>query len=324
MEERQLKKFGFRFFSSEGRRDIDGGDRDRRQPLPLGAELPDRSRHLRELPRRGSAAPRHRLRRRRPGAGHRARARAAGCTASTGVPATSAHATEARWLVDACGRAGLLKRKLGLAEANAHDANAVWFRMQDRIAIDDWPGDRGLAGALRAAGALALDQPHGRRRLLGLADSAVLGLALGGHRRRREAASALDHEHLREGDGLARASTSRACSTRSRASADRLMDFAFFRNFSYGCKQVFSAPALGPHRRGGPVPRPVLFAGQRLHRHRQHLHLRAGRARPRRPAARGARADLRPDLPLVLREHARRSTPTSTRSSATPRCCRSR
>ena len=86
---------------------------------------------------------------------------------------------------------------------------------------------------------------------------------------------------------------------------DRLMDFAFFRNFSYGCKQVFSGPALGPHRRGGPVPRPVLFAGQRLHRHRQHLHLRAGRARPRRPAARGACADLRPDLPLVLREHAR-------------------
>ena len=31
------------------------GDRDRRQPLPLGAELPDRPRHLRELPGRGSA-----------------------------------------------------------------------------------------------------------------------------------------------------------------------------------------------------------------------------------------------------------------------------
>jgi hypothetical protein len=74
------------------------------------------------------------------------------------------------------------------------------------------------------------------------------------------------------------------------------MDFAFFRDFSYGCKQVFSSQALGPHRRGGPVPRSVLFAGQRLHRHRQHLHLRAGRARPRRPAARGARPGLRPDL----------------------------
>ena len=58
------------------------------------------------------------------------------------APATSSTATEARWVVDACGRAGLLKRKLGLAQANAHDANAVWFRISDRIDIDDWSGRR--------------------------------------------------------------------------------------------------------------------------------------------------------------------------------------
>ena len=38
-------------------------------------------------------------------------------------------ALDARWVVDASGRAGLLKRKLGLAEANGHDANAVWLRI---------------------------------------------------------------------------------------------------------------------------------------------------------------------------------------------------
>ena len=109
-----------------------------------------------------------------------------------------------------------------------------------------------------------------------------------------------------------------------RQARTELQDFAFFRHFSYGCKQVFSARPLGAHRRGGPVPRPVLFAGQRLHRDRQHLHReliardRAGRA------ARRARAALRPDLPLVLREHADALHATSTRSSATPRCCRSR
>ena len=43
-----------------------------------------------------------------------------------------------RWAVDACGRAGLIKRKLGLAQPNAHHANAVWFRIKDRIDIDRW------------------------------------------------------------------------------------------------------------------------------------------------------------------------------------------
>ena len=32
---------------------------------------------------------------------------------------------------------------------------------------------------------------------------------------------------------------------RSTASAHLLQDFAFFRNFSYGCKQVFSARSAG-------------------------------------------------------------------------------
>lgn len=48
------------------------------------------------------------------------------------------HAVKGRWLVDASGRAGLLKRKLGLARPAAHNANAVWFRLGSRIKIDAW------------------------------------------------------------------------------------------------------------------------------------------------------------------------------------------
>jgi flavin-dependent dehydrogenase len=47
-----------------------------------------------------------------------------------------------RWVVDASGRAGLIKRKLGLAEDNAHDANAVWFRIGTKIDIDEWSTDQ--------------------------------------------------------------------------------------------------------------------------------------------------------------------------------------
>ncbi|NEK92200.1 MAG: halogenase, partial [Xanthomonas euvesicatoria] len=47
----------------------------------------------------------------------------------------------ARWVVDASGRAGLLKRKLGLAQDNAHDANAVWWRVEGLIDPNGWSQD---------------------------------------------------------------------------------------------------------------------------------------------------------------------------------------
>jgi flavin-dependent dehydrogenase len=47
----------------------------------------------------------------------------------------------ARWVVDASGRAGLIKRKLALAKPCGHRANAVWWRYDRKIAIDDWSTD---------------------------------------------------------------------------------------------------------------------------------------------------------------------------------------
>ena len=47
----------------------------------------------------------------------------------------------ARWVVDASGRAGLLKRKLGLARPSGHAVNASWFRFRTRLCIDDWSDD---------------------------------------------------------------------------------------------------------------------------------------------------------------------------------------
>lgn len=48
---------------------------------------------------------------------------------------------EARWVIDASGRAGLLKRKLGLAKKNGHDVNSVWWRYDRPIKVDDWSDD---------------------------------------------------------------------------------------------------------------------------------------------------------------------------------------
>lgn len=42
------------------------------------------------------------------------------------------------WFVDAAGRQALLKNKLGLAKASAHKGNAVWFRVDRQIKLDEW------------------------------------------------------------------------------------------------------------------------------------------------------------------------------------------
>jgi flavin-dependent dehydrogenase len=47
----------------------------------------------------------------------------------------------ARWVVDASGRASLLKRQLGLVRSSTHGANAAWWRVKSRVKIDDWSDD---------------------------------------------------------------------------------------------------------------------------------------------------------------------------------------
>ena len=49
---------------------------------------------------------------------------------------------EARWIVDASGRAAFIKRKLKLEEDLGHDINAAWFRIDQQIHIDAWCDDQ--------------------------------------------------------------------------------------------------------------------------------------------------------------------------------------
>ena len=61
-------------------------------------------------------------------------------TVSIATPAGTRVVT-ARWVVDATGRTGLIKRKLGLARPSTHGANASWWRVKSRVKIDDWSSD---------------------------------------------------------------------------------------------------------------------------------------------------------------------------------------
>ncbi|MFL6579076.1 MAG: NAD(P)/FAD-dependent oxidoreductase [Povalibacter sp.] len=235
---RQLKKFGFRFFFSEGRTDID-------QVLELGASsflaTPayqlDRGIFENFLAEKASelgvrfvdGAPVRTLDIGSDGRAHQVHYESEG----------EMHETCARWLVDASGRAGLVKRKLGLAQDNAHDANAVWFRMAERLDVNDWSQDQ--------AWLTRCDPPNrwlSTNHFCGSGYWAwLIPLSSGSHSvgivcdatmhpletmNTFEKAVNWLHEHEpRLGQEI-------------ESRRERLQDFAFFRNFSYGCKQVFS------------------------------------------------------------------------------------
>ncbi|MDF1811406.1 MAG: NAD(P)/FAD-dependent oxidoreductase [Verrucomicrobiales bacterium] len=48
----------------------------------------------------------------------------------------------AKWIVDASGRAGLLKRKFGLQQECDHNASSAWVRIGKRIKVDDWSDNK--------------------------------------------------------------------------------------------------------------------------------------------------------------------------------------
>jgi len=149
------------------------------------------------------------------------------------------HVATARWVVDASGRAGLLKRKLDLAEPNDHDANAIWFRIAERIAIDDWPDD--------AVWRARCEPPERWRSTNHLCGPGywtwLIPLASGSHSVGIVADASLHPLETINSFDKAMAWFAQHQPRLYReldARRDKLQDFAFLRHFSHGCKQVFS------------------------------------------------------------------------------------
>ncbi|HZF96979.1 MAG TPA: tryptophan 7-halogenase [Pseudoxanthomonas sp.] len=238
LDSRQLRKFGFRFFFSEGRSDID-----RCTELGVSRILPtpswqlDRGRfenflgeHARALGVRFHDSAVVRRMDLDPGdAPHTVDFEKDGAT----------HRLQARWVVDAAGRAGLLKRKLGLAQDNGHDANAVWWRVEGLVDPNQWSRDPQW---------LARCTPPDRWRstnhmcgpgywfwLIPLASGAhSLGIVCDAKMHPLETMNT--HEKamawLREHQPQVAATLDKP--------EHALLDFGFLRKFSYGCRQVFS------------------------------------------------------------------------------------
>ena len=239
LDQHHLKKFGFRFFSSEGRRDIDAvSEIGASRPLAVQSYQIDRG--IFENFLAGEAARRGitvvgdamvgAIELSESGAPHRV----------SYIVGGAAREVEARWLIDACGRAGLIKRKLKLAEPNAHDANAVWFRMKERITIDDWSGDPAWRGRCDPqARWLSTNHLVGAGYwvwLIPLSSGAhSVGIVADANLHPLETMNSFDKAMDWLGKYQPRVFDELD------GKRDQLLDFAFFRRFSYGCKQVFSS-----------------------------------------------------------------------------------
>jgi flavin-dependent dehydrogenase len=248
LSDKQLRKFGFRFFFSEGQRDFS-----KVTEIGVSRSLAVPSWQLdrgifenflgEEVQRQGARfvdnAMVKQLELSPDGGVHRVSWRQGQASDDTAT-----HTVRARWVVDASGRAGLIKRKLGLARDNAHSAHAVWFRVADRICIDDWCDDAAwrartstptrwlstnhlvgegywvwlipLASGSHSVGIVA-DPRHHPIEQMNSFDGAMTWLAEHQPRLHDELTHMLD------------------------AAPEKLQDFAFFRRFSYDCTQVFSA-----------------------------------------------------------------------------------
>lgn len=234
----QLRKFGFRFFFNEGRTAIDdvaelGASRYLATPsyqLDRGIFENFLGEHARSLGVefvdgavvRGFDIGAN-------GAAHRVRFARGG----------QSSAVECRWLIDASGRAGLIKRKLGLAEDNAHDANAVWFRLAAKVDVDEWSSD--------SAWLKRCDPPLrwlSTNHLCGEGYWAwLIPLSSGSHSVGIVCDAKLHPLETMNTFGKAlewfRVHQPRLAQE-VESKQHLLQDFCFLRNFSYGCKQVFS------------------------------------------------------------------------------------
>jgi flavin-dependent dehydrogenase len=145
----------------------------------------------------------------------------------------------ARWVVDATGRAGVLKRQLGLAQSNEHDVNSAWFRLAARIDVNEWSNDLQWRARCNPPNRwLSTNHLVGEGYWVWL-----IPLASGSH-----SVGIVADPRIHPLDRMN--SFSRALewlhefqprlAQEVEAKRDTLQDFVFFKNFSYSCKQVFS------------------------------------------------------------------------------------
>jgi flavin-dependent dehydrogenase len=239
MDEAHLRKFGLRYFFSDGREDIENTTElgvSRILPAPsyqidrgifenfLGEEARRRGIDFRD----GTTVKGFDLGQR--GAAHNVR-----FTDDAGE-----HQVSTRWLLDASGRAALIRRRLELTVDNGHHVNAVWFRMDARIDVGSWTDD-----AAWHARCTPPERWRSTNHFMGPGYWAwLIPLASGAH-----SVGIVTDAAMHPLDGMRDFEKALGWLQRRQpavgravaAERDKLLDFRFLRNYSHSSQQVFSA-----------------------------------------------------------------------------------
>ncbi|MCH9650134.1 MAG: tryptophan 7-halogenase [Deltaproteobacteria bacterium] len=146
---------------------------------------------------------------------------------------------EARWVVDASGRNGLLKRQLQLGRKVAHRCHAAWFRLAAVIDPDDWSSDstwrQRVPPGLRRLSTNHLMGPGYWVWLIPLASGATsVGIVVD--------AQVHSLDDLRSFEKAQRwlQNHEPECANHVAAQQDSLMDFRVFPDYAYSCERVYS------------------------------------------------------------------------------------
>lgn len=148
-----------------------------------------------------------------------------------------------RWLVDAAGRASLLKNTLGLAKANTHRAHAIWFRVDRRILIDEWSSSQSWRERCRPEGQRWLSTNHLTGAgywiwIIPLASGVTsIGIVMDD--------TALDAAAIDSAESALRWLGQHQRRLAEAIEGARFLDFVVLKDYSYDCRQLFSDQGWG-------------------------------------------------------------------------------
>ena len=153
--------------------------------------------------------------------------------------AAKKHSLKAKWLVDASGRASLLKRKLALKKKLRHNINAAWFRIAAKINVDDWSQNAEWQQRNEHSRYLSTNHLYGKGYWTWLIplSSGSTSIGIVADERFHSFKSINTFEKARE--WLKKHEPQ--CSAMVEENLDCFQDFLALKQFSYSCKQLYSA-----------------------------------------------------------------------------------
>ncbi|MGH1428524.1 MAG: NAD(P)/FAD-dependent oxidoreductase [Arenicella sp.] len=164
-----------------------------------------------------------------------------------------------RWLVDAAGRQKLVKNKLGLDKQNEHKGNAVWFRIDKRVVIDEWSDNQEWRSRIKDQGKRWLSTNH----LMGpgywvwiipLGTGATsIGIVMDD--------KALADSGIETFDDTMQWLEKHQPKCAQAVSGAKLLDFNLIRGYSYGCTKMFSEEGWGLTGEAGAFTDPFYAPG---------------------------------------------------------------